>query len=86
MGMVFGPSPFFVFTTARMKNHIVRTLEWPGPSPFLTLATAPNEERGHSLERSVPWAYLKCFSYHAIERSIMSTVCLGSRRPWPSRG
>jgi hypothetical protein len=40
-----------------------------------------NVSRGY-----LPVARAKCFSYHATLRSMRSTACFGSARPWPSRG
>ena len=40
----------------------------------------------HRPPDTAPFPAGKCFSYHLIERSMLSTRCFGSRRPWPSRG
>ena len=52
------------------------------------------DARGRQSRRAVPrdaevgfcQRFEKNRSYHAMERSMLSTMCRGSRSPWPSRG
>ena len=58
-------------------------------------ATRPSNRLGGSLNGPLSGSrcvsrsshfFAKFFSYQATDRSIRSTLCFGSRIPWPSRG